>query len=135
MRGNVRKYPVHITPITEYHYTYPKYNIFIRIEYVRLFCLISLLIVLGALSNYLIIYLIRIRMRQREWALRKVNGASERSLIALLMSEILLLLLVSVPVGFLLVEISLPIFKRWSYIAEENNLFFIKRRLSICQSQ
>ena len=126
MRGNVRKYPIHITPITEYHYTHPKYNIFIRIEYVRLFCLISLLIVLGALSNYLIIYLIRIRMRQREWALRKVNGASERSLIALLMSEILLLLLVSVPVGFLLVEISLPIFKRWSYIAEENNLFFYK---------
>ncbi|WP_270611788.1 ABC transporter permease [Bacteroides intestinalis] len=126
MRGNVRKYPIHITPITEYHYTHPKYNIFIRIEYVRLFCLISLLIVLGALSNYLIIYLIRIRMRQREWALRKVNGASEGSLIALLMSEILLLLLASVPVGFLLVEISLPIFKRWSYIAEENNLFFYK---------
>ena len=49
MKGNIRKYPVHITPITEYHYTHPKYNIFIRIEYVRLFCLISLLIVLGAL--------------------------------------------------------------------------------------
>ena len=87
------------------------------------------MIVLGALSNYLIIYLIRIRMRQREWALRKVNGASEGSLIALLMSEILLLLLASVPVGFLLVEISLPIFKRWSYIAEENNLFFYKETL------
>ena len=129
MKGNIRKYPVHITPITEYHYTHPKYNIFIRIEYVRLFCLISLLIVLGALSNYLIIYLIRIRMMQREWALRKVNGASERSLVALLMSEIVLLLLASVPVGFLLVEVSLPIFKRWSYITEENNLFFYKETL------
>ena len=56
MKGNIRKYPVHITPITEYHYTHPKYNIFIRIEYVRLFCLISLLIVLGStiqLSHYL----------------------------------------------------------------------------------
>lgn len=129
MRGNTKEYPVQIIPITEYHYTYPMYNTFIRIGYVRLFCLVSLLIVLGALSNYLIIYLIRIRMRQREWALRKVSGASEGSLIALLMSEILLLLAVAVPIGFLLMELSLPTFKRWSYIREENTLFFYKETL------
>lgn len=129
MDGNIKKYPVQITPLTELHYTYPQYNTFVRIEYVRLFCLISLLIVLGALSNYLIIYLIRIRMRQREWALRKVNGATEKSLIILLMSEIILLLFAAILVGLLLVEICLPTFKQWSYISEESNFFFYKETL------
>jgi len=124
--GNMRKYSVQMTPLTEVHYTYPKYNTFVRIEYVRLFCLISLLIVLGALSNYLIIYLIRIRMRQREWALRKVNGATEKSLVILLMSEIILLLFAAILVGLLLTEICLPTFKHWSYISDESNFFFYK---------
>lgn len=124
MRGTIRKYPVRITPLTEMHYTYPHYNTFVRIEYVRLFCLVSMLIVLGALSNYLIIYLIRIRMRQREWALRKVNGATEKSLIILLMSEIILLLFAAILVGLLLVEICLPTFKQWSYIFEESYFFY-----------
>lgn len=124
MRGTIRKYPVRITPLTEMHYTYPYYNTFVRIEYVRLFCLVSMLIVLGALSNYLIIYLIRIRMRQREWALRKVNGATEKSLIILLMSEIILLLFAAILVGLLLVEICLPTFKQWSYIFEESYFFY-----------
>lgn len=129
MKGYMRKYPIHITPLTEYHYTHSNYDTFVRIEYVRLFCLISLLIVLGALSNYLIIYLIRIRMRQREWALRKVNGATEKSLILLLMSEIILLLFAVILVGLLLTEISLPTFKRWSHILDESNLFFYKETL------
>lgn len=124
MDGNIRKYAVKITPLTELHYTYPPYDTFVRIEYVRLFCLISLLVVLGALSNYLIIYLIRIRMRQREWALRKVNGATETSLIILLMSEIILLLFAAIIIGLLLVEICLPTFKQWSYIFEESAFFY-----------
>lgn len=126
LKNRQMKYPVKITPLTEWHYTYPRFNTFIRIEYVRLFCLISLLIVLGALFNYLILYLIRIRMRQREWALRKVNGATERSLIALLMYEIILLLTAAVLTGFLLVELSLPVFKHWSHIFDEENSFFYK---------
>lgn len=126
LKNRQMKYPVKITPLTEWHYTYPRFNTFVRIEYVRLFCLISLLIVLGALFNYLILYLIRIRMRQREWALRKVNGATERSLIALLMYEIILLLTAAVLTGFLLVELSLPVFKHWSHIHDEENSFFYK---------
>lgn len=123
------KYPVKATPLTELHYTYPSHHTFVRIEYVRLFCMISMLIVLGALFNYLILYLIRIRMRQREWALRKVNGATERGLIGLLMTEIILLLFAAILVGFLLVEVALPTFKSWSHIYVEDNFFFYQETL------
>lgn len=129
LKDRPMKYPVKATPLTELHYTYPTHHTFVRIEYVRLFCMISMLIVLGALFNYLILYLIRIRMRQREWALRKVNGATERGLIGLLMTEIVLLLLAAIFVGFLLVEITLPTFKSWSHIYVEDKFFFYRETL------
>lgn len=123
--GKKIKYPVIITPLIEEHYTHPSTSAFIHIEHIRLFCIISLLIALSALANYLIMYLIRIRMRQREWALRKVNGASNTGLMSLLVSELLLLLFMSFLVALFLMEISLSAFRSISGI-NENALFFYK---------
>lgn len=126
--GKKIKYPVIITPLTEEHYTHPGINVSVRIEHIRLFCIISLLIVLSALANYLIMYLIHIRMRQREWALRKVNGASDSDLMLLLISELVILLFVAFLIGLFLLEIVLPNFKSLSGI-NENNLFFYKETI------
>ena len=123
--GKKIEYPVIITPLIEEHYTHPSTSAFIHIEHIRLFCIISLLIALSALANYLIMYLIRIRMRQREWALRKVNGASNTGLMSLLVSELLLLLFMSFLVALFLMEISLSAFRSISGI-NENALFFYK---------
>lgn len=123
--GKKMKYPVIITPLTEEHYTHPSASAFIHIEHIRLFCIISLLIVLSALANYLIMFLIRIRMRQREWALRKVNGASNTGLILLIISELLILFFVAFLIGLFLMEVSLPTFKLLSGI-NENSLFFYR---------
>lgn len=100
-----------LTPLTELHYTHPQNDATIHLEHIRLFCLIGLLIVLSALFNYLIMYLIRIRMRQREMALRKVNGASDSSLMLLLMSELFLLIVIALFIGGLLIELLSPAFK------------------------
>lgn len=117
-----------ITPLTEIHYTYPATNTLIQLSHIRLFCLISLLVVLSALLNYLIMYLIRIRMRYRELALRKVNGASNQNLITLLMSELTILLTLALLAGLFFIEITLPAFKRLSQI-DQDEAFFYKEGL------
>jgi len=119
-----REIGVILTPLTELHYTHPQDSATIHLEHIRLFCLIGLLIVLSALFNYLIMYLIRIRMRQREMALRKVNGASNNSLMLLLMSELFLMIIIVLFVGGLLIEVLLPDFKELSMIKEDNMFFY-----------
>lgn len=117
-----------LTPLTELHYTHPQNDATIHLEHIRLFCLIGLLIVLSALFNYLIMYLIRIRMRQREMALRKVNGASDNSLMLLLMSELFLLIVIALFIGGLLIEVLSPAFKKLSMI-EEDRMFFYRESI------
>lgn len=50
----------------------------------------------------------RIRMRKRELALRKVNGASNGNLLSLLLSELILLLVLSLGLGIMMIELILP---------------------------
>lgn len=122
--GKKMKYPVSITPLSENHYTHPDRDVSVRIEHIRLFCITGLLIVASALSNYLIMFLIRVRIRLREWALRKVNGASDTGLLLLLVTELVLLLSAAFLIGLLLMEIVLPHFKSLSGIAEGNPFFY-----------
>lgn len=118
------KVPVIITPITETHHKYPDMTTTVQLSHIRLFSLISLLVVLSALFNYLIMHLIRMRMRQRELMLRKVNGASNISLIALLISELILLLILALLSGLFIMEITLPEFKKISQINQDEVYFY-----------
>ena len=121
----LRDMPVSLTPLTALRYTHPIREVTVKLDHVRLFALIGGLVIACGLFNYLILYGIRIRIRRRELALRKVNGASDGSIVALLFSELLLLLLVALLVGMLLIELSLPLFKTLSQI-EEGSAFFYK---------
>lgn len=67
-------------------------------------------------------------MRQREMALRKVNGASDNSLMLLLMSELFLLIVIALFIGGLLIEVLSPAFKKLSMI-EEDRMFFYRESI------
>lgn len=123
--GALRPMPVYITPLTTLRYTHPIREVNVKLSHVRLFALIGGLVIVCGLFNYLMLYGIRMRMRKRELALRKVNGASNAHLMILLMSELLLLLFIALFMGMLLIELSLPLFKALSQI-EENTAFFYK---------
>lgn len=68
----------------------------------------------------------RIRMRRRELALRKVNGASNKGLLSLLLTELILLLIISLGVGLMIMELILPTFKHLSQIDESISFFYIE---------
>ena len=65
-------------------------------------------------------------MRKRELALRKVNGSSNGGLLTLLLTELVLLLILSSGIGLVLIELILPTFKRLSQIYEGASFFYIE---------
>lgn len=96
----------------------------VRMEHVRIFCLIGGLIVLAALLNHLILYTIRIRIRMREMILRKVHGASGASLTITLLTELFVLLVMAYLVGMMILELMLPAFRELSGIKESLSFFY-----------
>ena len=80
----------------------------ITFQYIIYFSIAGILIITCALINYLTLFINRMRVRQREMALRMIHGANIRSLVSLLTVEFLLLLACAVTTGFLLIEICFP---------------------------
>lgn len=81
--------PVISTPIallSTLRSTHPREDINVKLNHVRLFACIGALVIICGLCNYLTMLVTRIRMRKRELALRKVNGASNGNLLSLLLS-------------------------------------------------
>ncbi len=70
-------------------------------EHLRVFLVCSVLMVLCALINYLVLYLIRLRGREREMALRIVNGSTVGGLMVMFLIEVGIVLLVAMAFGLL----------------------------------
>ncbi|KAA6316993.1 hypothetical protein EZS27_032786, partial [termite gut metagenome] len=102
----------------------PRMEVNVNPEYVRLFALTGGLVILCGLLNYLMLFTIRIRLRGRELALRKVNGASGASLMKLLITEFGLILIISMLAGMLPIELLLSKFKELSQINESSKFFY-----------
>jgi len=98
----------------------------VKIEHIRTFALLGLIVVVCAVFNYLSLYVIRIRMRSRELALRLVCGSSRRQLLMLLITEFLLLLFAACFLGVLFFHAALPEFREVTKIKEENTYFFVE---------
>ncbi|MDD3038580.1 FtsX-like permease family protein [Bacteroides sp.] len=113
-----------ITLLSTLRSTYPREDVIFTVNRIRLFACIGALVIICGLCNYFTIFITRLRMRKRELALRKVNGASERSLLALILIEPFLLFCISIVVENVLIEIILPVFKRLSQIKEDTSSFF-----------
>lgn len=109
-----------MVPLTEAYYTEPTYNdASLKFEQVILFSILGLLVIICALFNYLNLYATRIRIRVKELSLRKVNGASDVGLFAMLTTEFILLVGMACLVGLLVVEYCLPVFKKFADIESE----------------
>jgi putative ABC transport system permease protein len=81
-----------------------------RIETVRLFSGIAILIILIACINFMNLSTARSEKRAREVGVRKVVGALKTSLIAQFISESLLMVIIAFAVALMLVQLSLGIF-------------------------
>lgn len=122
------KYPIStpIAPLSTLRSTHPREDVNVKLDHIRLFACISGLVIICGICNYLTMLVTRIRMRRRELALRKVNGSSNRGLLTLLLTELVLLLILSSGVGLVLIELILPTFKRLSQIDEGTSFFYIE---------
>ena len=113
-----------VVPLKDFRSECPNFfGHLVKVDYIRIFALLGLVVVICAVFNYLSLYVIRIRMRARELALRLVCGSSRKQLLALLSTEFLLLLLASCILGILFVNLTLPEFKGIAHIEEEASFF------------
>ncbi len=93
-----------LVPLRETHYTYPTDKAKIRYAHLQIFIIVSILIILCALFNYLMLFVNNLKVRVRELKLRIVNGASGVSFLVQFITEISLLLLFSLFVSTILIE-------------------------------
>ncbi|MDR1896116.1 MAG: ABC transporter permease, partial [Prevotellaceae bacterium] len=79
-----------LTPLTAIHYKDPNLQREVKFQHIIIFSVAGSLLILCTLFNYLTVFVSRFRIRQKEFALRTVCGASSRSLFALLSVEFVL---------------------------------------------
>lgn len=96
---------IRLEPLMESHNSILKGDASISVSYIRMFAILGLLLVVLALINFFSIQIIRIRMRRREIALRITCGAGLVSLVSLFVTELVVLLGVSVFGSMILAEL------------------------------
>src|SRR5690554_1295363 len=112
-----------LVPLRETHYTYPPDKAKIKYSHLQIFITVSFLVILSALFNYLMLFINNIRLRSRESKLRKVNGASNISILKLLITEIGLVLLFSLFISAILIELLYSPFSKLSEIDAPKSFF------------
>lgn len=102
---------VYLTPLRRLHYA-PDFQdereAGVQLRYIVCFLVAGVLVIVCTLVNYLTLFMNRMRVRQREMALRRIHGSGLASLVALLTTEFLLLLVGTLFVGCVLLELTLP---------------------------
>lgn len=124
--GNVTQtseYSCKLVPLTQLRSIYPDTEIAIQYRHLRLFAGVSLLVILSAFFNYLMLFINKIKIRHRELVLHKVNGASTFQLLLMLFCEFVILLLIALIFGLALTELLYPHFIKFSMLGA-SKLFF-----------
>ncbi len=98
-------------------------------QYIRIFILIAVFILLISVINYINLSTARSTTRAREVSIRKVFGASRRQLILQYMGESFLLCLLSYLIAMLLVEAVLPSFN--TFTGKEVSVDYSNARFSV----
>ncbi len=88
-------------------------------EHLRVFLACCVLMVVCALINYLVLYLIRLRSREREMALRIVNGSTVGGLMVMFLIEVAIVLFAAMAFGMLGVEWLYRPFARFASITAD----------------
>ncbi|NLX66109.1 MAG: FtsX-like permease family protein [Bacteroidales bacterium] len=122
-KEEVRSYNIY--PLRKAHYLLPNKEANIKFEALRQFSAVALLVIICALLNYIMLFISRVKTRSREFALNKVNGASNKEILLLLATEFLMVLLAAIFVGGLLTELLFPAFSRFSMIVASKGYYLI----------
>lgn len=103
-----------ITPLSDVRYSDPVYYKEITFDksYLHTFMLVSILLIIAALFNYLNIQIKNTTLRVQEINLRRVSGASVSKIFIQLFAEILLMMVFVSLLSFLLIEITVSSFKQ-----------------------
>lgn len=118
------EYSCKLIPLRELRTTHPDTEVPIRYQQLRLFAGVSLLVILCAFFNYLMLFIHKIRIRQRELVLHKVNGADDFQLLTLFFCEFITLLLIALAIGLSLTELLYPHFIRFSMLNVPQSFFW-----------
>jgi ABC-type antimicrobial peptide transport system permease subunit len=112
-----------LVPLRETHYTYPENKANIKYTHLQIFITVSFLVILCALVNYMMLFVNNLRIRGQELSLRKVNGASNGKLVQLFITEIGLILLLSLFISAVLIELLYSPFLKLSEIDAPKSFF------------
>ncbi|GHT62183.1 ABC transporter permease [Bacteroidia bacterium] len=105
-----------LVPLTEVWYKDKNIQREVKFQHIVYFAVAGLLVILCSLFNYLTLFVSRFRIRQKEMALRRVCGASGKSLFLLLSIEFLLTLAFAFLLGLCLQYLTLSAFKQLAEI-------------------
>jgi|SRR5690554_778337 len=119
----IYNYQAKIVPLKELRITHPDNQISIKFNHIRIFSIISFLVIFCALFNYLMLFISRMKIRSRELSLQRANGASTSQLLLLLFCEFLLLLFMALLLGLVITEIIFPWFIKFSMIEATKSIF------------
>lgn len=116
-------YRCKFVPLTKLRTVHPSTEVSIQYHHLRLFVIVALLVIFCAFFNYLMLFINRIKNRNRALALQKVNGASNLQLLVMLFLEFALLLFAALLVGLILIELCYPSFAKFSLIEAQKSFF------------
>jgi len=105
---------------------------------VKLFSIISIIILVIAISNFIIISSLLHQYRKKEYSIRMINGASRIDILLLISAEIVLLIIISFILSIILSNYLLPfatnIFQKQILVLNETHYQFISVLLAILAS-
>jgi ABC-type antimicrobial peptide transport system permease subunit len=123
-QGNAVITKITLTPLTSVRYEDTNIERDVKFQHIIIFAVAGSLLVLCTLINYLTLFVSRFRMRQREFALRIAFGSSNRSLLALLSTEFLISLVISLALGLFFIYMIIPPFRELSGVRLELSLIY-----------
>jgi len=97
-------YHYELLPIGAIHRQTAKTDMYVNYAHAKVFCLLSLMLMLCAIINFLLFSLNGIRTRSREMALRTVSGATGHSLVCMLVTELGVILAIAMIAGLIIVQ-------------------------------
>lgn len=119
-----QQFSCRLVPLSNLRTLHPNTEVAIRYQQLRLFAGVSLLVIISAFFNFLMLFLNKIKIRRREWELHQVNGATNLQLLLMLFCEFAMLLLIALAIGLSLTELLYPHFIRFSMLEAPKSFFW-----------